>query len=290
MLDISFGFEDGVYIRDLANYDDFNAGDTVVISGNVIYGCELYCGEELIGCITNNSIGSCNDDPSVDSIHYSGCGTVEYLDFCLLFKPLIPVDPSFSYFALDHWTGQQPGDTVYVSGLLMFGADNTCPAAEGRIYDNIITYDGCDVVDSSYYSGCGYLMDDTGCVRFYPFDGSFAPAVLTDYGTFNVFDTVYIEGYLDMDCTDHCAYGFYICLDNSLIESCGGTPAVPYSGCGTVEYLDFCLLFHPLESEDTLYFASHYFALDHWTGQQPGERQRDAQTRVTVDSFRRKRL
>ncbi len=233
----------------LDNYGSYVAGDTVFAAGMVYFDCGPVCDTPGIGCMKVDTISTCGSEPGTP---FQSCGYLYQGPLCLLFRPEYFPDTVIGY-KLENYGTFVTGDTVFVDGWLENYLLNDCVGVSHVVANNSIG--PCDSLppDTTYYSGCGMLWDDTGCVRFYPYDGAFPPAVLTDYGSFREGDEVYVSGVLNFDCTHPCAYGPYICLDNDTIITCGGNQGEPYGGCGVLWMADSCLLFHPI-TPDTMWY------------------------------------
>ena len=233
----------------LTDYGVFNIGDEVYVSGLVDFECTDPCAYGPYVCLDNDSIITCDNDPT-DTLYYEGCGVIDLADSCLLFYPFMTdtvwyVGPG--PFEIGNFGIYGYGDTVYVSGMFTPDCTSGCPAATGCIFDNTIGECNGEPPDTLYYEGCGVLVDDTGCIHFYPFDSIFPSAILSDYGSFNIGDEVYVTGLYDFDCTDFCVYGTHVCLDNDTIISCDNNPSdtVYYEGCGVLVDEFGCVRFHP---------------------------------------------
>jgi hypothetical protein len=216
----------------------------------VYFDCGPVCDTPGIACMEVDTIMTCDSDPGVP---FQSCGYLYQGPLCLLFRPDYFPDTVIGY-RLENYESFISGDTVFVDGWLEEYYLDDCHNVTHIVADNIISL--CDSLppDTTYYYGCGVLWDDTGCVRFHPYNASFPPAVLTDYGTFHEGDEVFVSGMLIFDCNHPCAYGPYTCLDNDTITTCGSDPGEPYEACGALWTVDSCLLFHPL-TPDTMWYA-----------------------------------
>ncbi|MCK5126966.1 MAG: T9SS type A sorting domain-containing protein [candidate division Zixibacteria bacterium] len=115
---------------------------------------------------------------------------------------------------------------------------------------------------------CGILMQGENCVLFAPACNERDIFVLSDYGEFQVGDTVRVVGEMDMDCQTECV-GAMGCITTETIESCGGwMPDIPFEDCGVLVQGTDCVLFSPFIQQhypaDSTGFESLLVVLDEY--------------------------
>ncbi|MEW5924242.1 MAG: T9SS type A sorting domain-containing protein [Candidatus Zixiibacteriota bacterium] len=247
----------------IQNYDGFGDGDTVFVEGMVAFGCEIYCGQPIVGCIVENIIDSCGGtNPPAP---YEGCGILIPYDNCIAFAPL----NNFYYpYILQNYGSFGVGDTVFVAGVIDGYTDACSLQTVPVIANHYIDYCNNTPPDTLFYVGCGMLVEDSGCVLFYPFDELFPPAVLDDYGGFGIYDTVFVVGMVEFGCQNSCFYASDVCLHNDSIRACSTYPPEPYGSCGILIEMNNCLLFAPFMPDSIYYldpsFAAWLFVLDNY--------------------------
>ncbi len=97
---------------------------------------------------------------------------------------------------------------------------------------------------------CGVLTQGEDCVLFSPMAHCGDAFVLSDYGDFQVNDTVLVNGNLNMHCETDCI-GANGCIDVVYIESCGFIdPVIPFQGCGVLVNDTECVVFEPFHHPD----------------------------------------
>ncbi|MFZ5980582.1 MAG: S8 family serine peptidase [Candidatus Zixiibacteriota bacterium] len=124
------GYNSSYYILD--NYDQFEAGQEVCVSGDLDpYYHHPHC-RYVDGIVRNNSIGPGSTGPGFP---FEACGVLVERDGCLLF------DDGISWhklLELEDIGSHQAGDMVCVSGILDFDCESTCGDAGGCLNNNII--------------------------------------------------------------------------------------------------------------------------------------------------------
>ncbi len=257
---ITFMPLDEMYIHYvLENYGTYGVGDTVFVAG-MVDGYTDACSTIVLPFISDNIIDLCDSLPP-DSVFYSGCGILLDDTGCIIFHPF---DYGIPPAVLSDYGGFDFGDSVYVEGLMVPDCGDMCDyGMYVCLFNDIIESCGMPP-DTVSYQGCGILLDDSGCIRFHAFDYGIPPVVLTDYGDFGMFDTVFVAGTVDFDCEHPCAYGDYICLNNDIIDTCGGSPEIPYEACGILAQVDDCLIFVPAYQDSILTFIPWFFILDNY--------------------------
>ncbi|PKK83895.1 MAG: hypothetical protein CVT49_06500 [candidate division Zixibacteria bacterium HGW-Zixibacteria-1] len=253
----------------IQNYDGFGDGDTVYVEGLLMLGCEIYCGVPIAGCIVDNIIDTCGGSPP--PIPFEGCGFLMPFDNCLAFAPLNDI---YHPYILQNYGAFGVGDTVFVAGFIDGFTDACSLQTMPFIVNHTIEYCGNTPSDTLFYVGCGMLLDDSGCVRFHPFDYSFPPAILDNYGGYGIYDSVFVVGMVEFNCFSNCIYGYDICLHNDSIRGCFDIPPDPYEACGVLIQTNNCLLFQPWTADSIYYFdpfAAWLFTLDNYGGFSAGD-------------------
>jgi hypothetical protein len=105
------------------------------------------------------------------------------------------------------------------------------------------------------FAACGFLIQGQDCMYFEP-AGDSIKLVLDNYGDFQEYDSVYVEGHLNIYCETDCmdADG---CLEGNTITECGFGVGVPFSGNGILFESGGCLLFEPM-SDSVSFELSNY--------------------------------
>ena len=233
----------------LLDYGDFVVGDQVLISGEVYFELDPDCPESF-GYIVNDLIAACQDTlPN----YFSGCGAISGNPACLVFEPF---GQQIHYLLSDYGTYVW-GDTIYVQGAVST-CQNDCDA-DGCL--DVAFISDCDQNVPDTINACGLLVEDQGCLIFYP-DNASSGYLLDDYGEFVNGDKVYISGII-YDCGTPCN-DVTACIANNVIQDCG-TPDPTFEGCGLIVENDVCTLFLP----DT--WTNSYFVLSDYGEFQDGD-------------------
>lgn len=206
-------------------YGDYGAGDSVFVSGIILYNCDSLC-IDASACIINNSIGSCLDgEPQYP---FQDSGMLVKPGTCLLFTPF---GESGKYYYLDNYGSFQEYDTVYVSGSLFLSCETECPIATGCIVNNTIETQPPTPPDYPFES-YGILFQGADCVLFAPHADTAGSFVLDNYGIYLPGDTVHVTGDLNTQCQTTCT-GALGCIENNTIDSVW-MPSTPISGSAII--------------------------------------------------------
>lgn len=235
----------------LLDYGSFVPGDSVFVSGTLGMLDDTVCSEAL-GLILNDVIDTCGGSPPPPPPAFDGCGLLVESTECTLFHSDELGD---SLFMLSNYGDFIAGDSVHVSGELYIVPDTVCSDAFGIIANNSIELCG---LPPGQFSGCGILHEDQGCLIFQP-DSMTEGFLLYNYGDFQNYDTVYVEGEI-VDCGTPCN-NVIACIDNPVIETCDITPPPPpptFEGCGYLLQGGDCVLFKPLTWMNDYYILSDY--------------------------------
>jgi hypothetical protein len=247
------GYGDTAFVLD--NYGTFQPGDTVLVSGTFIAGCETDC-VGAMACIADNTIESCSAPPPPPPF-FAGCGVlIDQID-CLVFVPENSTEP---YFLFDYGN-YFAGDTVYVEGDIVGDCYNTCNLPLQCI-DNYLIAE-CDSIippPPPPFADCGMLVQGTDCVLFQPMSMGDTLFLLQDYGPFQPGDSVFVAGTVgpvdDTACVEAMAFVW-----NDVIDTCGAPPPPPppvFSGCGLLVESTGCTLFKPDGYGDSLFMLINY--------------------------------
>ncbi len=197
-------YDSTLYIY-LDYYGPFVPGDTVCVSGVIMSVTPPDC-PEANARLLGNSIEAW----SPSNYPYSGCGILVFDLGCLLFMPL---DLPTTYYYLENYGTFIEGDTVCISGILVYECDTACAGSDGCIIGNTI-YAWEDDGDWPY-EDCGVIVQGVDCVVFAPFGDTVYLAL--DYtGEFTVGDSVCISGVVDWGCDFGCS-GVAGCIYTSSI-------------------------------------------------------------------------
>ena len=115
----------------LDNYGEFGEFDTVLVEGEIFEFCTIFC-SEATGCIVNNSI---TYPPPLPGYPYGSYGILFQGVDCVLFAP--NNDP-IAALELDNLSNFHPGDSVYVSGELVYDCRPQCSGAIGCVINTVI--------------------------------------------------------------------------------------------------------------------------------------------------------
>ena len=115
----------------LESYGDFVENDTVFVEGSIFLLCTLPC-TDATGCIVNNSIA---EPPPLPGYPFSSYGVMFLGADCLLFAPN---SDSTAALELDNVSDFQPGDSVFVSGELVYDCNSPCSDAIGCVLNTVI--------------------------------------------------------------------------------------------------------------------------------------------------------
>ncbi len=219
----------------LEHYGNFVAGDTVLVNGQIVNGCEFDCAE-AIACIVDNTIESCQYDPP--GIYIETCGDLVQGTDCVLFQP----DNVLESFELSFYGGFNVGERVFVIGELQVGQSD-CLEADGLIQvDSILTCPGGPGVGDTI-DVCGFLVEEAGCLLFKILEMNAPLFELDYYGDYQAGAKVRVQGLLDPNCTPDCANAD-LCIINNTIDSCWNN-YYPYdfADCGVLVESGGCILF-----------------------------------------------
>lgn len=202
-------------------YGSYGAGDSVFVSGIILYSCDTLCSDVSV-CIINNSIGPCQGgEPQYP---FDDLGVLVQLGDCLLFTPFS--SPS-DYLFLENYASYQEGDTVYVSGSLFPSCQTECTFATGCIVNNTIT-DTPPPPPNYPFESYGILFQGLDCVLFAPHGDTAGGFVLDNYGMYGPGDTVQVAGDLNTNCQTACT-GAWGCIENNTIDTIW-MPSTPIAG------------------------------------------------------------
>ncbi|MFH2035939.1 MAG: T9SS type A sorting domain-containing protein [Candidatus Zixiibacteriota bacterium] len=229
----------------LEHYGGFTIGDTVLVGG-LIDGYTDACSLMTMPYISGNTIENCGFPP-VDTLYYSGCGILTAYDNCIAFTSI--ENPWNEFYILENYGSFSINDTVLVNGLIDGYTDLCSLQTLPFISNNTIEDCGFPPVnDSIFYSGCGILLDDTGCILFYTGLYDIPRTLLANYGDYEIGDSVFVEGWFNFDGDGCNCYGIdYPCLNNNLISVCGGDNPVSdtITVCGILAEGTNCTIFYP---------------------------------------------
>ncbi len=181
-------------------YGPFVPNDTVCVSGSIINIISPECPEA-----NARLLGNTIDSWTPSNYPYSGCGILVFDLGCLLFMPLGM--PS-TYYYLENYGIFIEGDTVCISGTLVYNCDTACVGVDGCIIGNTI-YAWEDDGDWPYEE-CGVIVQGVDCIVFAPF-GDTAYLALDYTGQFSIGDSVCVSGIVDWGCDFGCT-GVYGCI------------------------------------------------------------------------------
>ncbi|MBD3382391.1 MAG: T9SS type A sorting domain-containing protein [candidate division Zixibacteria bacterium] len=231
----------------LDNYGGFASGDTVFVTGTLIYDCVTSC-VNADGCIVDNTIEAVEPPP----VHYSGCGVLVEGLYCTLFKPF---GSQGDFFALENYGDFVAGDSVCIQGLFGDNCDPVCIDEATACVDSntIAPFDSPDI---DTIMACGVLVQGTDCVLFSPFGGIPQLFALDNYGDFTVGDSVCVEGMIDIDCVTDCSDAD-ACVTENMISPFNdpGPGPNPFYACGVLTQGTDCVLFTPLGDSLGIMFA-----------------------------------
>jgi hypothetical protein len=190
----------------------FVAGDRVRVAGTLDLTCAAQCPPED-GCITHNTIQSCNTT-------FVGCGTLVQGPGCVMFQA-----DSGGTFALANTGGLSVGTRVHVTGVTGGACVNTCATTQTCIADNTIELCQNEFVE------CGKLVQGAECVLFQADTG--ASYVLDNLAGFSVGARVRVTGILDQTCVSTCLISGGCVHNNTVTADTGTCPLAPSSACPT---------------------------------------------------------
>lgn len=196
-------------------YNGFGPGDTVFVAGLLQIPCEGTC-PEAIGCIDSNFIDVCTEpDPGFP---FEACGVLTQGVECLLLETLEPYP--YGLFVVENLGQYTVGDTVFVAGTLLQDCPSICMEGTGCIVGNMIEPCPGDPGDGIPVQGCGVLVPDSGCVLFVPtvtIPGLPGGGVLLEnYGTFGIWDTVFVDGMFEPGFQPGCPSALGIVEENTI--------------------------------------------------------------------------
>jgi hypothetical protein len=214
----------------LQNYGDFEVFDSVFVTGFAVPDSFTIC-PEAAGVIVDNTIEWCQTPPPPPpGYQIEACGVLLPGTGCVFFMPFTmgPIAPAF---VLENYGDYGVFDTVYVTGYAAPDSLIACPEAAGVIFGNTIEpCGGTPPPPGGPFEGCGILIQGTSCVLFDAIIGDQQMLFsLQDYGTFGVYDTVFVSGMLVPDTS--CGENVGMVVDNVIAE-CNSTPLAAVAGIG----------------------------------------------------------
>ncbi|NIP44758.1 MAG: S8 family serine peptidase [candidate division Zixibacteria bacterium] len=224
---VLFAPEGGGFEAALQFYADFQPGDSVYVSGFILFNCDTICAETDV-CIVNNSIGSCDGDPYEP---FDGPGILVQTTDCLLFTP---IGNPFDYYELDEYGGFGENDTVFVSGTLFQSCQTECSEATGCIIGNTIS--SPQPPPNYPFEAFGTLYQGLDCILFAPHGDTIAGFELEFLGDFQAGDTVFVRGDLVASCQTSCT-GAIACIENNTIDSIW-MPVNPIAGSAVIKIMN----------------------------------------------------
>jgi len=178
-------YDSTLYIK-LDNYGAFVPNDTVCVYGILLAATPPDCPEANSRLLSNTI-----EEWSQANTPYSGCGVLVYEFGCLLF---MPTDLYETYYYLENYGGFTEGDSVCISGTLVYECDTACVGTDGCVIGNSIYAWGND--GDWPYEECGVIVQGIDCLVFRRFDDSIYLAL--DYtGEFTAGDSVCVSGVIE---------------------------------------------------------------------------------------------
>ncbi|MBD3218971.1 MAG: S8 family serine peptidase [candidate division Zixibacteria bacterium] len=208
-------------------YGGFQPGDSVYVSGIILFDCDTLCAEANV-CIVNNSIGECGGEPQTP---FNGPGILIQTSDCLLFTPF--ESPS-EYYVLDEYGGFEEYDTVLVGGTLNQSCQTQCSEATGCIVGNTISLP--EPPPDYPFEAFGTLYQGLDCVLFAPHGDTVAGFELEFLDDFGPGDTVFVRGDLVASCQTTCT-GAIACIENNTINSTW-MPVNPITGRAVIQLIN----------------------------------------------------
>ncbi len=236
---------DSVYCEFIFPVPPFNAAYTLCVTAS--------SGDAMMtDCATMVVTGQ-----DIPDIPYHAPGSLFQGPDCVLFMEM---GDSNAALILENYGEFGPGDSVYVVGTLVDDCGIECTGAFGCVINNII-----DSLPGPppppQFSACGILVQGQNCILFSPEGYGDTAFVLDNYSIFQVGDTIFVSGDLEVGCETDCI-GAMGCIYNNTIAPCQTPPPppFPFAGCGLLVQGTNCVLFSPGFAIDTLFTLANYGA------------------------------